>query len=90
MSRRLLSGTSRDVRLRAVPRPRVRATALAVPPVLIDLLGSIVFALLVPYVAIGRTLLYFDLEVSEREEAAEPSKPRRRWLSRLRPTPQTG
>ncbi len=29
----------------------------------INLFGSLVFALLLPYVAIGRTLLYFDLEL---------------------------
>ncbi len=29
---------------------------------LINVIGALVFALLVPYVAIGRTLLYFDLE----------------------------
>ena len=27
----------------------------------INVTGSVVFALLVPYVALGRTLLYFDL-----------------------------
>ncbi len=34
----------------------------------VNLLGSIVFALLIPYVAIARTLLYFDLEL-----VAEPA-----------------
>ena len=28
----------------------------------INVIGSVVFALLVPYVALGRTLLYFDLQ----------------------------
>jgi hypothetical protein len=54
-------------------------------PVLVNLIGSVVFALLIPYVAIGRTLLYFDL--GAREEKAE-AKPRRRWS--LRPRPATG
>ena len=54
-------------------------------PVLVNLIGSVVFALLIPYVAIGRTLLYFDL--GAREEKAE-AKPRRRWG--LRPRPATG
>ena len=31
------------------------------PLIWINLLGSLVFALLIPYVAIGQTLLYFDL-----------------------------
>ena len=40
-------------------------------------LGVIVFALLVPYVALGRTLLYFDLGVRAEAEPAEP------WRERL-------
>ena len=36
----------------------------------INLLGSLVFALFIPYVTIGRTLLYFDLQV--RAEGARP------------------
>jgi hypothetical protein len=47
----------------------------------IDLLGSLVFALLIPYVAVGTTLLYFDLEA---RASVEPAKPRRSW-SPLRP-----
>ncbi len=43
----------------------------------INVIGSVVFALLVPYVALGRTLLYFDL--GARAEA-EPAK---RWRERL-------
>jgi hypothetical protein len=56
-------------------------------PVLVNLIGSVVFALLIPYVAIGRTLLYFDLAAREAEEG---EKPRRRWFARLRPRPATG
>lgn len=37
---------------------------------------SIAFALMIPYVAIGQTLLYFDFEIAERA-------PARRWRSRL-------
>jgi hypothetical protein len=55
----------------------------------INLIGSLVFALLVPYVAIGRTLLYFDLQARQEEAAREP-KPRGRWWSRARPSPQPG
>ena len=53
----------------------------------INIIGSLVFALLVPYVAIGRTLLYFDLQA--REEGAQELGRRRRW-SRARPSPQPG
>jgi hypothetical protein len=45
----------------------------------VNVVGSLVFALLVPYVAIGRTLLYLDLRV--RHEGADEMAPRwRRWL----------
>ncbi len=47
------------------------------PLLLINFIGSVVFALLIPYVAIGQTLLYFDLQVTERA-------PARRWRERLR------
>lgn len=43
----------------------------------INVIGSVVFALLVPYVALGRTLLYFDLGVRAEEEPARP------WRERL-------
>ena len=55
----------------------------ALPLIWINVLGTLVYALLIPYVAIGRTLLYFDLLVRREEAAAEPT--RRRWWSRLRP-----
>jgi hypothetical protein len=45
--------------------------------VLINVIGTLVFALLVPYIAIGRTLLYFDLQA---KAAAAPEK---RWGERL-------
>ncbi len=49
---------------------------------LIDFIGAVVFALLTPYVAVGRTLLYFDLEARGHEARA----PRwRRGLNRLGP-----
>ncbi len=48
----------------------------ALPLIWINLLGSLVFALLIPYVALGETLLYFDL--SARAEV-EPAKPPRAW-----------
>jgi hypothetical protein len=55
----------------------------------INIIGSLVFALLAPYVAIGRTLLYFDLQAREEQEAAAPTR-RKRWWSRARPSPQPG
>jgi hypothetical protein len=50
----------------------------------INLLGSFVFALFIPYVAAARTLLYFDLQVRAEEE---PAKPRRGRLRFRRPSP---
>jgi hypothetical protein len=57
----------------------------------INLLGSMIFALLIPYVVVGKTLLYFDLQA---RAEAEPSKPRRSWrpwrprqFGRVAPTP---
>jgi hypothetical protein len=61
----------------------------ALPLIWINVLGSLVFALLVPYVAIGRTLLYFDLAARQEEAATEPER-RRRWWHRPRPSPQPG
>lgn len=43
----------------------------------INAIGSVVFALLVPYVALGRTLLYFDLGARAEQEPAKP------WRERL-------
>jgi hypothetical protein len=43
----------------------------------INLIGSLVFALLIPYVALGHTVLYFDLGA---RAATEPAKPRRQWI----------
>jgi hypothetical protein len=48
----------------------------ALPLVWINLIGSLIFALLIPYTALGQTLLYFDLQA---RAAAEPAKPRRSW-----------
>jgi hypothetical protein len=54
-------------------------------PILANLIGSVVYGLLIPYVAIGRTLLYFDLGAREAEtEATGARRPRRRWLPRPR------
>ena len=55
--------------------------------VLVNLIGSVVFALLIPYIAIGRTLLYFDLGARESEGAGER---KRRRLRLTRPKPAAG
>jgi hypothetical protein len=46
------------------------------PLLWINLLGALVFALLIPYVALGETLLFLDLE---QRAAEEPARPRRSW-----------
>jgi hypothetical protein len=46
------------------------------PLIWINLVGSVIFAMLIPYVAIGETLLYFDLQA---RAEMEPAKPRRSW-----------
>ncbi|MGA8746732.1 MAG: hypothetical protein WB507_12860 [Solirubrobacterales bacterium] len=43
----------------------------------INVFGSVVFALLIPYVALGRTLLYFDLAARDAEEPVRPRRLRR-------------
>src|SRR5215208_1355127 len=54
----------------------------------VNLFGSIVYALVFPYVALGRTLLYLDL--CAREEAEEAAGlERRHWFSRPRPATET-
>jgi hypothetical protein len=56
----------------------------------INLFGSLIFALLTPYVVLGRTLLYFDLEARRDAAPAVEPEARRRWLPRRRPSPQPG
>ena len=46
------------------------------PLFLVNVFGSIVFALSIPFMTVGRTLLYFDLQA---RAATEPAKPRRSW-----------
>ena len=48
----------------------------------INLLGSLVFALFIPYVTAGRTLLYFDLQVREEEEPARARRFKWPWRAR--------
>lgn len=54
-------------------------TSLPLP--LVNLISSLVYALMIPFTALGMTLLYFDLQV--RSETEPVSK--RSWRSRLRP-----
>ncbi|HYG96397.1 MAG TPA: hypothetical protein VD741_04740, partial [Solirubrobacterales bacterium] len=49
----------------------------------INVVGSVVFALFIPFVAVGQTLLYFDLQVREEEEPVARRRLRRFW----RPSP---
>jgi hypothetical protein len=51
----------------------------SLPLIWINLLGALVFSLLIPYVALGETLLYFDLQA---RAEAEPAEPRRRPFGR--------
>ena len=46
------------------------------PFLLINLLGALIFSLLLPYAVIGQTLLYFDLQA---RAEGEPARPRRSW-----------
>lgn len=57
----------------------------ALPLVWINLLGSLIFVLLIPYTALGETLLYFDLQA---RAEAEPARPRRRWWRRVGSAPR--
>jgi hypothetical protein len=59
-------------------------------PVLVNLIGSVVYGLLIPYVAIGRTLLYFDLEAREAEDEERGTAEKRRWRPWPRARPATG
>jgi hypothetical protein len=54
----------------------------ALPLVLINFLGSLVFALLIPYVALGETLLYFDLAARAETEGIKPARSWRPWRPR--------
>ncbi len=57
--------------------------------VLVNLIASVIYGLVLPYVALGRTLLYLDL--CSREEAEEAAGLKRRhWFSRARPVAETG
>ncbi len=65
----------------AGPALTVALIFTALPLIWINLLVSLIFALLIPYVAIGETLLYFDLQARAETEPAKTGRLR----SRLRP-----
>jgi hypothetical protein len=48
----------------------------------VNLLGSLIFALLIPYVALGETLLYLDLQARAETEPAKPPRSWRPWKPR--------
>ena len=52
----------------------------------INVVGSVVFALFIPYVVVGQTLLYFDLQAREEEEPARRHRLRRFWRPSPAPT----
>jgi hypothetical protein len=54
----------------------------ALPLIWINVIGSLVFAMLIPFVALGETFLYFDLGVREEEEPAGPRRSWRPWRPR--------
>jgi len=52
------------------------------PLLAINLLGALIFSLLIPYVTIGQTLLYFDLQARAETEGAKPRRSWRIWRPR--------
>lgn len=52
------------------------------PLIWINLLGALIFSLLIPYVAIGETLLYFDLQARAETEGVKPRRSWRLWRPR--------
>jgi len=56
----------------------------ALPLIWIDVVGAAIFALLIPYTAMGTTLVYLDLK---ERAATERARPRRGWFRRPAPAP---
>ena len=54
----------------------------SVSPLAVDMIGSLVYAVTLPYIAIATTLLWFDLQARHEARAASPA------LVRLRPGPR--
>ncbi len=57
---------------------------ITVPTETVDFFGSVSFVLLLPYVAVGRTLLYLDLAARKAREAEAGARPAVSRRSRLR------
>jgi hypothetical protein len=51
----------------------------ALPLIWINMIGSLVFALLIPFVALGETFLFLDLSVREEEEGVTPKRSWKVW-----------
>jgi hypothetical protein len=58
------------------------------PFLVINLLGALIFSLLIPYAAVGQTLLYFDLQTRAEEDRLSNREASR--LQRLAPRPSPG
>jgi hypothetical protein len=54
----------------------------ALPLIWINVIGSLVFALLIPFTALGGTFLFFDLSVREEEEGVTPKRSWKVWRPR--------
>ncbi|MGH2940592.1 MAG: hypothetical protein ACRDPE_21000 [Solirubrobacterales bacterium] len=54
----------------------------ALPLFWINVIGSLVFALLIPFTALGGTFLFFDLSVREEEEGVTPARSWKVWRPR--------
>ena len=54
----------------------------ALPLIWINVIGSLVFALLIPFTALGGTFLFFDLSVREEEEGVTPARSWKLWRPR--------
>ncbi len=54
----------------------------ALPLFWINVIGSLVFALLIPFTALGGTFLFFDLSVREEEEGVTPARSWKLWRPR--------
>ena len=54
----------------------------ALPLVWVNLLGGLVFALLIPYVALGETVLYLDLRARAESDGIKPARSWRPWRPR--------
>lgn len=52
----------------------------------INVIGSFVYALLIPYVALGRTLFFFDLQARQAERAPRRHARLARWRASDPPT----